>query len=114
MSNFGNFTGNKPRYMGGYEGLRDTPFLGDDLYDKAGDIPSLDFYFASDKNLTDRASGKTSQISFSRSALSSPGTYVDSQGLIKKSAVNRVLRSEEFNQWTAAGGATVSANQVTA
>ena len=79
-------------------GLRQFSF-GDVIYDRANLYPNLDLDFATNKNLTDNKSGKTSIVSFSRSAASSPGTYVDSQGLIKKAAVNLALYSEEFDQW---------------
>ena len=109
MTSFGNFTGNKPRFTGGIQGQRGIPFLGDDLYDKAVDIPSLDFRFAEGRNLNDSVSGETSIISFQRA--SPVATYVDSDGLIKLSAVNNVLYSEQFDQWTNEQ-TTDSANQI--
>ena len=53
---------------------------------------SLDLRFADKKTLTDRVSG-TNLITFSRA---SSGTYVGSDGLIKTSAVNKLLYSNEF------------------
>ena len=92
-------------------GLRQFSF-GDVIYDRANLYPNLDLDFATNKNLTDNKSGKTSIVSFSRSAASSPGTYVDSQGLVKKAAVNLILYSEEFDNayWTK-GNRIINSNQ---
>ena len=92
--------------------LRTAPIM-DKLYEQAGK-PGLDLDFARYKDLHDNASGKTSIVSFSRNAAQSPGTYVGSDGLIKTAAVNLALYSEQFDQWTQSGGATVSANQAIA
>ena len=92
-------------------GLRQFSF-GDVIYDRANLYPNLDLDFATNKNLTDNKSGKTSLVSFSRSAASSPGTYVDSQGLVKKAAVNLALYSEEFDQWTLSSAGTGTAPDV--
>ena len=97
-----------------FNGLRQFSF-GDAIYDRANLYPGLDLDFATNKSLTDKASGKTSLVTFSRSAASSPGTYVGSDGLIKTAAVNLALYSEQFDN--AAWGkinATVSANQAVA
>ena len=82
-------------------GLRQFSF-GDPVYDRANLYPNLDLDFATNKNLTDNRSGKTSLVSFSRSAASSPGTYVGADGLIKTAAVNLLLYSEQFDNaaWT--------------
>jgi hypothetical protein len=67
---------------------------------------SLDLRFADKKTLTDRVSG-TNLITFSRA---SSGTYVGSDGLIKTSAVNKLLYSNEFTNaaWTQSGLTLVS------
>jgi len=69
------------------------------MYDKSGGkIPSLDLNFAKSKSLSDSISTKN-LITFIRA---SSGTYVDSDGLIKTSPVNKLLYSNEFtnNAWT--------------
>ena len=93
--------------------LRTAPIM-DKLYEQAGK-PALDFDFARYKDLHDNASGKTSLITFSRSAAQSPGTYVGSDGLIKTAAVNLALYSEQFDNaaWVKSN-ATVKANQIVA
>ena len=84
---------------------------GDALWVKAGPVkPKLDFNFSKDKNLTDAASKETSLVAFTRSSM---GTYTDSDGLIKRSAVNLALYSEQFDQWTNSN-TTDAANQVDA
>jgi surface protein len=87
----------------------------DKLYEQAGK-PSLDLDFARFKDLHDNATGATSLVTFSRSAASSPGTYVAADGLIKEAAVNEVLYSEQFDNasWSKASGSTVLANQAIA
>jgi hypothetical protein len=84
----------------------------DKLREQAG-MPSLDLDFARYGDLHDNATGATSLVTFSRSAASSPGTYVGSDGLIKEAAVNLQLYSEEFDQWTNSN-TTDLANQVDA
>jgi hypothetical protein len=70
---------------------------GDQLWVRAGPVkPTLDFNFAKNKNLTDAVKRETSLITFSRSAASSPGTYVGADGLIHDAAVNEFLYSEQF------------------
>ncbi len=55
--------------------------------------PVLDLNFAYNKSLVDDISGNN-LITFSRTSI---GTFVDSDGLIKNSAVNLLTYSEEFN-----------------
>jgi hypothetical protein len=95
----------------GRRGVRTVQIL-DKLYEQAGK-PSLDLDFARYGDLHDNATGATSLVTFSRSAASSPGTYVGSDGLIKEAAVNLQLYSEEFDQWTNSN-TTDLANQVDA
>ena len=95
-------------------GLRQFSF-GSPVYDRANAYPNLDFEFSKNKNLHDSATGATSLITFQRSAAGGPGTYTDSDGLIKRSAVNLTLYSEQFdNAWWAKTRATISANQAIA
>jgi hypothetical protein len=72
-----------------------APGTGDDLlYSQAG-TPTLDLRFASSKSLNDNVSGQN-LIDFTRGG-NGVGTYVGSDGLIKNSVVNLLLRSEEFD-----------------
>ena len=91
--------------------LRTAPIM-DKLYQQANK-PALDFNFARFKDLHDDATGKTSLVTFSRSAAQSPGTYVGSDGLIHDAAVNLALYSEQFDQWTNVN-TTDLANQIIA
>jgi len=86
--------------------------FGDQLYDLAGERPSLDLNFANTKTLTDSATS-TTPVTFTRA---SSGTYVDSQGVIQRATTNLLLRSEEFNDasWTKQSSVSVSANTVIA
>jgi hypothetical protein len=85
--------------------------LGNQLWDLAGNRPSLDLRFAESKSLVDATTG-TNLIDFSRA---SSGTYVGSDGLIKTATTNLLLRSEEFDNsyWTLGGGA-IAPNATTA
>lgn len=67
--------------------------LGNQLWDLAGNRPSLDLRFADDKSLVDATTG-TNLVQFTRA---SNGTYVGSDGLIKTAVTNLLLRSEEFD-----------------
>ena len=69
---------------------------------------SLDLQFSRNKTLTDRISGNK-LITLVRA---SSGTYVDSDGLIKTSPVNRLRYSNEFTNaaWTADSVTSVSTN----
>jgi len=58
--------------------------LGNQLWDLAGNRPSLDLRFADDKSLVDATTG-TNLIDFTRA---SSGTYVGSDGLIKTATTN--------------------------
>ena len=83
---------------------------GDQLWVRAGPVkPTLDFDFAKNKNLTDAVS-KQDPVTFSRA---SSGTYVGSDGLLKRALVNQALYSEQFDNaaWTKSG-VTVLANQI--
>ena len=77
----------------------------DALYRAAGGKPTLDQRFAKDKSLVDKISGNN-LITFSRA---SSGTYVDSDGLIKTSAVNYAINSEQVDLWALSRG-SISAN----
>jgi hypothetical protein len=94
--------------------LRTAPIM-DKLYQQANK-PALDFNFARFKDLHDDATGKTSLVTFSRSAAQSPGTYVGSDGLIHDAPVNLALYSEQFDDaaWSKETGVTVTANQTIA
>jgi hypothetical protein len=75
----------------------------DSLYALAGAVPTLDLKLAENGDFTDAISGDN-LVTFSRSAASSPGTYVGSDGLIKTAAFNNILYSEQFNTgWTLSG-----------
>ena len=82
--------------------------LGNQLWDLAGNRPSLDLPFSDTKSLVDTTTGKT-LVDHTRA---SSGTYVDGDGLIKTAVTNLLLRSEEFDQspWAASTGVTVTAN----
>jgi len=74
--------------------------LGNQLWDLAGNRPSLDLPFSDTKSLVDTTTGKT-LVDHTRA---SSGTYVGSDGLIKTAVTNLLLRSEEFdNSWSRAG-----------
>ena len=74
-----------------------SPTANDPLLDM-NTQPSLDLQFAATKSLTDQMSDRD-LIDFTRDAsgTNSAGTYVDSDGLIKTSAVNLLTYSEEFD-----------------
>ena len=81
--------------------------FGEQLYDLAGQVPSLDLQLATTKSLVNATTGQN-LVTFTRA---SSATYVGSDGLIKTAVTNLLLRSEEFNDayWTKAR-ATVTAN----
>jgi len=86
--------------------------------DAKGVVPSLDLRFASQKNLNDYMTGTPlvdHQRSMSGSNLS-PGTFVNSSGLIETAKVNLLTRSQEFNEtnWTKSGGGVAAVPSVTA
>jgi len=66
--------------------------LGNQLWDLAGNRPSLDLPFADNKSLVDATTG-TNLVTFTRA---SSGTYVGSDGLIKTATTNLLLRSQEL------------------
>ena len=68
--------------------------LGNQLWDLAGNRPSLDLPFADNKSLVDATTG-ANLVDFTRA---SSGTYVDSEGVIRTATTNLLLRSEEFDQ----------------
>jgi hypothetical protein len=71
--------------------------LGNQLWDLAGNRPSLDLPFADNKSLVDATTG-ANLVDFTRA---SSGTYVDSEGVIRTATTNLLLRSEEFYIWGA-------------
>ena len=74
--------------------------LGNQLWDLAGNRPSLDLPFADSKSLVDATTGAR-LVDFTRA---SSGTYVDSEGVIRTATTNLLLRSEEFQTtWTRTG-----------
>jgi hypothetical protein len=70
---------------------------------------SLDLQFAEKKSLVDATTG-ASLVTFTRA---SSGTFVGSDGLLRSAVTNLLLRSEEFDQWTASN-ITVTANNTAA
>jgi hypothetical protein len=81
--------------------------LGNQLWDLAGNRPSLDLPFADNKSLVDATTG-ANLVDFTRA---SSGTYVDSEGVIRTATTNLLLRSEEFDNasWAkSAGGVALS------
>ena len=66
--------------------------FGNQLWDLAGARPSLDLQFADRKDLNDAVTG-SNLIEFNRA---SSGTYIDSDGLIKKAITNFFEDSEGF------------------
>jgi hypothetical protein len=76
--------------------------LGNQLWDLAGNRPSLDLPFADNKSLVDATTG-ANLVDFTRA---SSGTYVDSEGVIRTATTNLLLRSEEFDQspWSTVNG----------
>jgi hypothetical protein len=84
--------------------------------DAKGVVPSLDLRFASQKNLNDYMTGTPlvdHQRSMSGSNLS-PGTFVNSSGLIETATTNLFFRSEEFDNGWQLAGVSVTANVTTA
>ena len=87
--------------------------LGDQLYDIAGERPTLDLNFAGKQSLKDQTTGN-SLVTHSRS---SNATYVGGDGLIKDAVTNLLVRSEEFDNaiWTPSSLATsITPNNTTA
>jgi hypothetical protein len=80
----------KARAINQYNGL------GNQLWDLAGNRPSLDLPFADNKSLVDVTTG-ANLVDFTRA---SSGTYVDSEGVIRTAVTNLVTYSEDFNEWT--------------
>ena len=79
--------------------------LGNQLWDLAGNRPSLDLPFSDTKSLVDTATGKT-LVNHTRA---SSGTYVDGDGLIKTATTNLLTWSEDITNtgWsTPVGGST--------
>lgn len=73
--------------------------------------PSLDLNFARNKSLIDNVTGNN-LVTFTRA---SSGTYMGSDGVLKRATTNLLLRSEEFDNaiWTKAN-ITATSNQTTA
>jgi hypothetical protein len=95
----------KARAINQYNGL------GNQLWDLAGNRPSLDLPFADNKSLVDATTG-ANLVDFTRA---SSGTYVDSEGVIRTATTNLLLRSEEFDtaSWTKINS-SIGTNVVTA
>jgi len=66
--------------------------FGNQLWDIAGTRPSLDLQFADRRDLVDATTG-SNLVNFTRA---SSGTYVGSDGLIKRAVTNLVLQSENL------------------
>jgi hypothetical protein len=86
--------------------------------DAKGVVPSLDLRFAESKTLNDYMTA-TPLVDHQRSmsgANLSPGTFVNSSGLIETAKVNLLTRSQEFNEsnWVKAGSGVAVAPSVTA
>ena len=73
--------------------------LGDQLYDIAGERPTLDLNFAGKQSLNDQTTGN-SLVTHTRS---SNATYVGGDGLIRNAVTNLLLNSEDI---TGSGWAT--------
>jgi hypothetical protein len=84
--------------------------LGNQLWDLAGNRPSLDLPFADNKSLVDATTG-ANLVDFTRA---SSGTYVDSEGVIRTATTNLLLRSEEFETTWGTTNASIAANTATA
>ena len=78
--------------------------FGDQFYDLAGQVPSLDLNFAGTKTLDPR-------VTFTRA---SSGTFVGSDGVLQNAVTNLVLQSEAFGTTWTPTGASVSSNVITA
>jgi hypothetical protein len=84
--------------------------LGNQLWDLAGNRPSLDLPFADNKSLVDATTG-ANLVDFTRQ---SNATYVDGDGVIRNAVTNLLLRSEEFDTTWGATRASVTANVIAA
>ena len=85
------------------------------LYD-SNESPSLDLRFAENKTLDDYVSGTPlvdHQRRMSGSNLS-PGTFVNSNGLIETTPANYLIQSETVDQWSKGTGVAVTADATTA
>jgi hypothetical protein len=82
--------------------------LGNQLWDLAGNRPSLDLPFADNKSLVDATTG-ANLVDFTRA---SSGTYVDSEGVIRTATTNLLLQSEDLtvSPWSTVGSVTVTAD----
>ena len=78
--------------------------FGDQLYDLAGQAPSLDLNFAGTKTLDSR-------VTFTRA---SSGTFVSGDGVLRSAVTNLLLRSEDFSTSWPVTNATVSTNNAIA
>ena len=74
-------------------GVLAGPWVKNELWRRAKAVPTLDLQFADNKSLVDATSGQN-LVTFTRA---SGGTHVGSDGLIKNSVANLLLRSEEFD-----------------
>jgi len=79
--------------------------LGNQLWDLAGNRPSLDLRFADNKSLVDATTG-TTLVDHTRAGRA---TYVGSDGLIKTATTNLLLQSEDFlTTWSKSAGVSVT------
>ena len=70
-----------------------APWVKNELWRNAREVPSLDLRFAEDKSLVDATTG-SNLVDFTRA---SSGTYVGSDGLIKTAVTNLLTYSEDFS-----------------
>jgi len=79
--------------------------------DARGVVPSLDLRFASQKNLNDYMTGTPlvdHQRNMSNTSIFSPGTFVNSSGLVETAKVNLISYSQDLSQGVWAKGATTT------
>ena len=87
-----------------------APWVKNELWRNAREVPTLDQRFADDKSLVDAISGQQ-LITHTRA---SAGTYRGSDGLIKTAVTNLLLQSEDFSTTWSTTRASVSANSIAA
>lgn len=73
------------------------PWVKNELWRRAREVPSLDLQFADNKSLIDAVTGQ-SLVTFTRA---SSGTYVGSDGVLRTATTNLCLQSQDFSTtWT--------------